>query len=294
MMVRSRRLELPRDFPTATSTLRVYQFRHDRTPRDAGLSSLRTECRGIPNRRIADFKRRLRPVRRTCRSQAPLEWRIGAGLSLSTRPWPRWRPGWRRSASGRAANWSGWSSTRRSTPPAPAPGRRICWRPRASRSIATGRGGQYTYHGPGQRVGYVMLDLQAARPRRARLCPRSRGMADPHPGPLRRERRAARRAGSASGSRGRGRREDKIAAIGVRVRQWVSFHGIAINLDPDLDHFSGIVPCGISASVGVTSLADLGIGTSWPSSTASCRARSPWCWTNGGLGTTRGLGEVDS
>ena len=128
----------------------------------------------------------------------------------------------------------------------------------------TGRGGQYTYHGPGQRVAYTMLDLKArGQDVRSfvwqleewviRTLQRFN---------VRGERRDGRvgiwvaRDGAAGGGPG-GVREDKIAAIGVRVRRWVTFHGIAINVDPDLEHFSGIVPCGIRDH-GVTSLAELG------------------------------------
>jgi len=122
----------------------------------------------------------------------------------------------------------------------------------------TGRGGQFTYHGPGQRVAYVMLDLTArtrdvhafvaaleawiigaldilgvqASPRQGRV-----GVWVARPG-----------------------REDKVAAIGVKLRRWVSFHGIALNVAPDLSHFAGIVPCGVREH-GVTSLADLGRAT---------------------------------
>ena len=121
------------------------------------------------------------------------------------------------------------------------------------------RGGQYTYHGPGQRVAYVMLDLN----RRGRDI---RGFVDA----LERWIIAALAAFNVDGQIRAGRvgvwverreggiaREDKIAAIGVRVKKWVSFHGIALNVEPDLSHFSGIVPCGLS-SFGVTSLVDLG------------------------------------
>ncbi len=120
----------------------------------------------------------------------------------------------------------------------------------------TGRGGQFTYHGPGQRVGYVMLDL------------RQRG------GDVRKfvhdleewlirtlahfNVKGERREGRVGIWVVRGNREDKIAALGVRVRRWVTFHGVALNVEPDLSHFTGIVPCGIKAH-GVTSLADLGI-----------------------------------
>ena len=124
---------------------------------------------------------------------------------------------------------------------------------------AAGRGGQYTYHGPGQRIAYVMLDARArsgdvrafvasleawiiatleafgvkgeTRPDRVGVW-----VARPEKGPG---------------------REDKIAAIGIRLRRWISLHGLSINVEPDLEHFSGIIPCGI-AEHGVTSLADLG------------------------------------
>jgi lipoyl(octanoyl) transferase len=124
----------------------------------------------------------------------------------------------------------------------------------------TGRGGQYTYHGPGQRVAYLMLDLNRRRPD-LRLFVRTleewviRTLAAFNV-------TAGRREGAVGiwvkrPEKGFGR-EDKIAAIGIRVRRWVTFHGIAINVDPVLEHFSGIVPCGIS-NQGVTSLTDLGI-----------------------------------
>lgn len=130
---------------------------------------------------------------------------------------------------------------------------------------ATGRGGQYTYHGPGQRVAYVMLDLnRRGRDVRAFVQKLENWViaalaefgvtgeiregrvgvwvARPEKAPL------------FDGSM----REDKIAAIGVKLRKWISFHGIAINVEPDLTHYGGIVPCGISGH-GVTSLVDLGL-----------------------------------
>ncbi len=122
----------------------------------------------------------------------------------------------------------------------------------------TGRGGQYTYHGPGQRVGYAMLDLKQ-RGGDIRLFVRQLEewiiltLARFN---LRGERRENRVGIWIARD---GAREDKIAAIGVRVRHWVSYHGISINLDPTLEHFNGIVPCGIDpARYGVTSLAALG------------------------------------
>jgi lipoyl(octanoyl) transferase len=127
---------------------------------------------------------------------------------------------------------------------------------------ASGRGGQYTYHGPGQRVAYVMLDLKRREPDLRRFVHDLeewiiRTLARFN---VRGERRDGRIGIWVTRSGGR---EDKIAAVGVRVRHWVTYHGIAINLDPELEHFSGIVPCGIASGpaspFGVTSLYDLGI-----------------------------------
>ncbi len=120
----------------------------------------------------------------------------------------------------------------------------------------TGRGGQYTYHGPGQRVGYVMLDL---RKRGRDVSAFVRGLEQWIIDTLAEfdvtaERRCGRVGVWVVREDGR---EEKIAAIGVRLKKWVSFHGISINVNPDLSHFGGIVPCGISEH-GVTSLADLG------------------------------------
>lgn len=122
---------------------------------------------------------------------------------------------------------------------------------------ATGRGGQYTYHGPGQRVGYVMLDLrQRARDVRAFVYGLEAWII------------AALARFNVVGQRRDGRvgiwvalgggREAKIAAVGVRVRHWVTYHGFSLNVDPNLAHFGGIVPCGVREH-GVTSLVDLGI-----------------------------------
>ena len=124
----------------------------------------------------------------------------------------------------------------------------------------TGRGGQYTYHGPGQRVGYFMLDLKTrGRDVRAFVAGLEdlviATLADFDVDADRRKGRIGVWVNMPDGS------EAKIAAIGVRIRKWVSFHGISINVDPDLSHFSGIVPCGISEH-GVTSLRALGIKAS--------------------------------
>jgi len=125
---------------------------------------------------------------------------------------------------------------------------------------ASGRGGQYTYHGPGQRVAYVMLDLKRREPDLRRF------VHDLEEWVIRTLARFNVRGERRDGRIGiwvarPGGREDKIAAVGVRVRHWVSYHGIAVNIDPELEHFSGIVPCGIApgAGFGVTSLHDLGL-----------------------------------
>jgi lipoyl(octanoyl) transferase len=125
----------------------------------------------------------------------------------------------------------------------------------------TGRGGQFTYHGPGQRVVYLMLHLKRRRPD-VRLFVASleewliRTLAAFNVRGERREERVGvwvPRPGKGAGA------EDKIAAIGIRLKRWVSLHGIAFNVDPDLSHFTGIVPCGVADTrYGVTSLVDLG------------------------------------
>lgn len=139
----------------------------------------------------------------------------------------------------------------------------------------TGRGGQFTYHGPGQRVVYVMLDLR----KRGRDV--TRFVAD-----LERWIIRALEQFNVKGEVREGRvgvwverkgpgwaREDKIAAIGVRLRKWVSFHGIAFNVEPELEHFSGITPCGIAApQFGVTSLVDLGLPVTMADADAALRA----------------------
>ncbi len=123
-----------------------------------------------------------------------------------------------------------------------------------------GRGGQYTYHGPEQRVAYVMLDVRRrGGDVRAFVHDLEAWLIDTLAvfdvvGETRSDRVGVwvRRPDRGAGV------EDKIAAIGIRLRRWISFHGISLNVAPDLEHFSGIVPCGVSAH-GVTSLADLGI-----------------------------------
>jgi lipoyl(octanoyl) transferase len=125
----------------------------------------------------------------------------------------------------------------------------------------SGRGGQYTYHGPGQRIAYVMLDLERwGRDVRCHVWRLEEWVvATLARFNVKGERRDGRVGVWVVGRDGR---EDKIAAIGVRVRRWVTYHGLALNVDPDLGHYRGIIPCGIdpeSSGHGVTSLARLGI-----------------------------------
>lgn len=153
---------------------------------------------------------------------------------------------------------------------------------------AVGRGGQYTYHGPGQRLVYVMLDV-GARGRDVRCFVRAMEnwviaalaefnvTGEVRPGRVgvwvpRPERQAP--DGSVA--------EDKIAAIGVKLRRWVSFHGISINVEPDLSHFSGIVPCGIRDS-GVTSLVDLGLLVTMDDLDVALKSTFPRFFPDGGM-----------
>jgi lipoyl(octanoyl) transferase len=123
----------------------------------------------------------------------------------------------------------------------------------------TGRGGQFTYHGPGQRVGYAMLDLRTRTPDvRAYVRDLEQWLIETL---AQFNIKGERREGRVGIWVQRGLREDKIAALGVRIKRWVTLHGVALNVEPDLSHFSGIVPCGVTAH-GVTSLADLGIQVS--------------------------------
>jgi lipoyl(octanoyl) transferase len=137
--------------------------------------------------------------------------------------------------------------------------------------FATGRGGQFTYHGPGQRVAYVMLDLNA-RQKDVRAfvaaleawvigaLARFNVVGEVRPGRV-----------GVWVPRRDPPREDKIAAIGVKLRRWVSFHGVSLNVEPDLSHFSGIVPCGVTDH-GVTSLVDLGLPVTMDEADAALKA----------------------
>jgi lipoyl(octanoyl) transferase len=142
----------------------------------------------------------------------------------------------------------------------------------------SGRGGEYTYHGPGQRVVYPMLDLSRRGPdvRRYVAALEEWLIAALARFNVTGERRPGRvgvwvRRPDKPPLPGGGIAEDKIAAIGIRIRRWVAFHGISLNVDPDLDHYSGIVPCGI-AGHGVTSLADLGVPVSMPEADMALKA----------------------
>src|SRR6201992_3986700 len=141
--------------------------------------------------------------------------------------------------------------------------------------FSTGRGGQITYHGPGQRVAYVMLDLKRRGPDVRRYVAALeewiiRTLAAFNVRGERRDDRIGvwvKRPDKGPGH------EDKIAAIGVRIKRWVTLHGLALNVEPDLSHFSGIVPCGVSDQrYGVTSLADLGHTTTMPEVDMALRA----------------------
>lgn len=137
----------------------------------------------------------------------------------------------------------------------------------------TGRGGRYTYHGPGQRVGYVLLDLRQ-RGRDVRCYVHAledwviAALGDLGVSARRAEGRIGIWTDTLAGQ------EAKIGAIGVRVRRWVTMHGFAVNVNPDLSHFGGIVPCGI-AEYPVTSLADLGIGATMADLDAALAAHAP-------------------
>lgn len=137
----------------------------------------------------------------------------------------------------------------------------------------TGRGGQFTYHGPGQRVAYVMLDLKRREPDLRRFVSALEAwlIGTLAAFNIRGERREERVGVWVRRPEKGMNAEDKIAALGIRVRRWVSFHGISLNVEPELAHFDGIVPCGVSDQ-GVTSLVDLGLPVTMPEVDSALRA----------------------
>ena len=251
--------------PTATSTLRVYQFRHDRkilyyiTVREIPNA-------GPPIKHVRKAEKQMIAAPKADTANA-VEWRISdapvaypdalafmedrvAGIHAGNAPEAVWLlehpPLY-------TAGTSALDSELLDEDRFPV--------------FPTGRGGRYTYHGPGQRVAYVMLDLKK-RGNDVRAFGHDleqwviRTLAHFN---VIGEIRSGRvgiwvRRGAPDNPASR---EDKIAAIGVRVRHWITYHGVAINLEPDLEHFSGIVPCGIEGH-GVTSLWDQGLTTSMP------------------------------
>ena len=194
------------------------------------------------------------------RGPAPVEWRASGGLVAYAAALAHMDARAAAIAAERRPSRCGCWSIRRSIRPAPAPRPGELLEARFP-VFAAGRGGQLTYHGPGQRVAYVMLDLKRRAPDVRRLVATLEEWIIRTLAAFRRRRRAARgpdrRVGAPAGE-GRGH-EDKIAAIGIRVRHWMTLHGVALNVDRSSSHFSAIVPCGIAdPRYGVTSLADLG------------------------------------
>src|SRR3954465_1188640 len=189
------------------------------------------------------------------------------------KPWRKWKRGSRRSTTGRRAGRGGRGVVGcLGHPPLYTAGTSARAQdlldPARLPVHRTGRGGQYTYHGPGQRIAYVMLDLEKwGRDVRCHVWRLEEWViATLARFNIRGERREGRVGVWVAGRpMEQGGREDKIAAIGVRVRRWVTYHGLALNVDPDLDHYRGIVPCGIDPTAsghGVTSLVNLGITAS--------------------------------
>ena len=271
-MVRSRRLELPRPFGHQHLKLARLPFRHDRTsempdpPSGEGLPST-----GPGGYQIGPVVASAPAPLRMAWNNKPLddlEWTVREGRSdyAATLAEMEARADAIRAGTAPEAVWL--------VEHDPVYTAGTSARPEDLRDprfpvFAAGRGGQYTYHGPGQRVAYAMLDLKA---RGGDVREYVRRLEEWMIRTLARfnvkgERREGRVGiwvdrgpdGRAPGGQGQ-LREDKIGAIGVRVKRWVAFHGISLNVDCDLAHFTGIVPCGISTpAYGVTSLADLGL-----------------------------------
>ena len=251
--------------PTATSTLRVYQFRHDRKIL-YNITVREIPNAGLPIKRAGETENRMIANAKTDAADA-VEWRISdAPVAYpDALAFMEDRVACIHAGNAPEAVWL------LEHPPLYTAGTSALDSELLDEDrfpvFPTGRGGRYTYHGPGQRVAYVMLDLKK-RGNDVRAFVQDleqwviRTLAQFNvTGEIR------------SGHVGiwvrRGApdnpasREDKIAAIGVRVRHWITYHGVAINLEPDLEHFSGIVPCGIEGHGG-TSLWDQGLTTSMP------------------------------
>ena len=257
--------------PTATSTLRVYQFRHDRLT--DGLSFV------LAFRWCGEYQNARMIASRTDASQptfsAAVEWRTSPGL----KPYEEAVAAMEKRVADILDGTDSEFVWLLEHPPLYTAGTSArpedLLDPGRFPVFKTGRGGEYTYHGPGQRVAYVMLDLnRRGRDVRAFVNRLEEWLIRA----LTRfgvegERRAGRVGiwvdrGNHGGPRGQ---EDKIAAIGVRMRRWVSYHGVSLNVEPDLGHYAGIVPCGIQEH-GVTSLVDLGIPVTMDEIDAALRA----------------------
>ena len=239
--------------PTATSTLRVYQFRHGRTPGRAG------HIRGTAE----IVKRKVFAICSQMSDRAPVHW------AISPTPVPYEAAHEAMKAYAQAIREDGapeliWLLEH---PPLYTSGTSAKLEdlrdPARFPVFEAGRGGQYTYHGPGQRVAYVMLDLNArGRDVRAFVANLERWIIDALSAfNVDADVREGRVGVWVDRTQAGGQlREDKIAAIGVRLKRWVSFHGISLNVEPELEHFTGITPCGIDdPRYGVTSLVDLGL-----------------------------------
>ena len=266
--MRSRRLELPRGFPHKHLKLARLPFRHDRTWEeargiaDADAASIAADPGG-PITGAPTWTRVAHQPRPDALPDAlaAMQERVAA-IRAGTAPEQVWLVQ-------HPPLYTAGTSARPERP----------GRPGAVSVFQAGRGGQWTYHGPGQRVAYVMLDLtrpHGSVPARDVRC-YVHGLEEwliARAGAVRCARASAGRGGSGIWVVEPRRSESKIAAIGVRVSRWVSWHGVALNVAPDLRHFGGIVPCGISEH-GVTSLAALGRAVSMEQADAALRAAWP-------------------
>jgi lipoyl(octanoyl) transferase len=269
---------------TATSTLRVYQFRHDRTV-EKGLSPSRERagsksggaceaplCPFCAGRYALLMQDQDRPNYRA----EPVEWRVTPGLV----PYPDAVAEMEARVAAMHAGIKGELVWLLEHPPLYTAGTSA--KPQDLKDhdrfdvFPSARGGQYTYHGPGQRVAYVMLDLSKRKKDVRRFVQDLEAWVIGALGRfgVKGELKDGRVGVWVDRTRPAApRREDKIAAIGVRIRRWVSFHGVSLNVEPDLSHFGGIVPCGIAEEgLGVTSLVDLGRPVGMDEADAALRA----------------------